>query len=477
LIVEANGKTNHSPSTFKAQFNCSIGFVPILGPLEHNELLFEKEAARLALFNYRAARNFRNIWYHFPEKFEDFRSALIRTWPGMDIDRPTIDMSHGKPRLHMFCPEQRIPREIFWAGFGFQVWCQMLTHIIQGSNSAIFLIDEPDIYLHSELQRQLIGLLRDMGPDILIATHSTEIITEAETDDIVLINKQRSSAKRIKHPAQLEEVFSVLGSNLNPILTQLAKTRRVVFVEGQDFQLLSKFAHKLGNTQVGNRSDFAVVAIDGFNPERARNLKIGMETTLGGKILTAAILDKDYRSEKERILIERQCVSFCDLIRIHYCKEIENFLLVPDAIDRSEERKISDQARRSGKVPQSFTPFASDFLEQFCHEKKSYVQAHYLAMRRKFEKGGASSIDDATFNEEVLNEFEKLWSSPLSRLLVVPGKEALGAINRYVQELYGVNITATSVVDLMKLEEISPEMRSLIKALDLFASTPYVDAT
>jgi len=50
LIVEANGKTNHSPSTFKAQFNCSIGFVPILGPLEHNELLFEKEAARLALF-------------------------------------------------------------------------------------------------------------------------------------------------------------------------------------------------------------------------------------------------------------------------------------------------------------------------------------------------------------------------------------------------------------------------------------------
>src|SRR5260370_38736319 len=72
LIAEANGKTNHSPSTFKAQFNCSIGFVPILGPLDHNELLFEKEAARLALFNYRAARNFRNIWHHFPDKFEDF---------------------------------------------------------------------------------------------------------------------------------------------------------------------------------------------------------------------------------------------------------------------------------------------------------------------------------------------------------------------------------------------------------------------
>ena len=390
----------------------------------------------------------------------------------MDIEHPIVDTSHGKPRLHMFCPEQRIPREIFWAGFGFQVWCQMLTHIIQGSNSAIFLIDEPDIYLHSELQRQLIGLLRDMGPDILIATHSTEIITEAETDDIVLINKQRPSAKRIKHPAQLEEVFSILGSNLNPVLTQLAKTRRVVFVEGQDFQLLSKFAHKQGNTQVGNRSDFAVVAIDGFNPERARNLKIGMETTLGGKILAAAILDKDYRSEKERLWIEKQCASFCDLIRIHHCKELENFLLVPNAIDRSVERKISDQARRAGKAPQSFIPFAASFLEQFSIEKKSYVQAQYLAMRRKFEKGASSSLDDATFNEEVLNEFEELWSTAQSRLLVVPGKEALGAINKFVQDLYGVNITATSVVDTMKLDEISLEMGNLINELGLFRINP-----
>ena len=237
LIAETNGKSNHTPSTFRSNFNCQIGFVPILGPLEHNENLFEKEAARLALFNYRAARNFRNIWYHFPEKFDDFRAALKRTWPGMDIEPPIRETSHGKPRLHMFCPEERIPREIFWAGFGFQVWCQMLTHIIQSSDTALFLIDEPDIYLHSELQRQLIGLLRDMGPDILIATHSTEIITEAETDDIVLINKQRNNARRIKQPSQLEEVFSILGSNLNPILIQLAKTRRVVFCRGPGFSI------------------------------------------------------------------------------------------------------------------------------------------------------------------------------------------------------------------------------------------------
>src|SRR4051794_9858011 len=70
LIADADGKTAHTPTTFRSHFNCRIGFVPILGPLEHNENLFEKEAARLALYNYRAARNFRNIWHHFPEHFE-----------------------------------------------------------------------------------------------------------------------------------------------------------------------------------------------------------------------------------------------------------------------------------------------------------------------------------------------------------------------------------------------------------------------
>ena len=186
----------------------------------------------------------------------------------MDVQPPELVMrgDGGKPHLAMFCPEERIPREIAWAGFGFQVWCQMLTHVIQSSNMALFLIDEPDIYLHSELQRQLLGLLRELGPDILVATHSTEFITEAEADDIVIVDKKRKSARRITSPAQLKEVFAILGSALNPVLTQLAKTRRALFVEGKDFQLLSLFARKLNFPKIANRSEFAVIPVGGFKP-------------------------------------------------------------------------------------------------------------------------------------------------------------------------------------------------------------------
>ncbi len=259
LIAETQGRRPPSPSIFKRAFNCPIGFVPILGPVEHHEEAYARETARLALFNYRAARNFRNIWYHYPDEFDRFRDMLTETWPGMDILRPELDTSYTPPRLHMFCPEDRFPREIFWAGFGFQVWCQMLTHLVQSSKSSIFLIDEPDIYLHSELQRQLLVILRNLGPDILIATHSTEIITEAETDEILLVNKKVGASRRLKNPSQLSEVFSALGSNTNPLLTQLAKTKKALFVEGKDFQILGKFSRKMGNAEIGNRRKFAVM--------------------------------------------------------------------------------------------------------------------------------------------------------------------------------------------------------------------------
>ena len=470
LIADADGETVLTPSRFRSKFNCPIGFVPILGPVEHNENLYEKEAARLALFNYRAARNFRNIWYHYPERFNDFRSALIQTWPGMDIERPAIDISHDKPRLYMFCPEERIPREIFWAGFGFQVWCQMLTHIIQSADTALFLIDEPDIYLHSDLQRQLLGLLRNMGPDIIIATHSTEIITEAETDDIVIINKRRKTARRIKDPSQLEEVFTILGSNLNPILTQLAKTRRAIFVGGKDFQILGKFARKLNRLNVGNRSEFAVVPVEGFNPERIRSLKSGMEATLGGKILAAAVLDKDYRSDGECASIIKQCESFCDYVTIHKCKEIENFLLVPEAINRAASRKIADSAKRTGNEL-IYTSDAAKILDDFASQRKSYVTAQYLANRRRFERTNAPNLDETTVTKLALDEFEASWNDTNSRLQAVPGKEALSTINQHLQQQYGVSVTPTAIVDAMKPEEVPAEMRKLIEETSRFATS------
>ncbi|PCI43070.1 MAG: hypothetical protein COB49_12810 [Alphaproteobacteria bacterium] len=468
LIPDSQGKRLANPAAFRKQFNCKIGFVPILGPVEHHEPLFAKEAARRALFNYKAARNFRNIWYHYPDKFEEFREILKDTWPGMDIEPPEMDTYEGKNLLHMFCPERRIPRELFWSGFGFQVWCQMLTHLIQSKDASIFLIDEPDIYLHSELQRQLLGLLRNLGPDILIATHSTEIITEAESNELVLINKERQSSRRLSNPSQLSKVFDALGSNTNPILTQLAKTKRALFVEGKDFQIFSKFARKLGEVAVGNRRDFAVVAVEGFNPLKIRNLKQGIETALGDKIITAAILDRDYRSDDECGVITNECKKFCDFVRIHRRKEIENFLLVPAAIDRALAKKVAENIKRTG-VNKDYQNQVDEILNEYADGKKSSITSQILKKSRYFALSNSPKLDETQINEKTLNTIEQAWKCPSERLKLISGKDALIAINNHAQDKYGVSLTSNVIIEAMYVSEIPEEMKELINQLVEFS--------
>lgn len=346
LVAEPKSGEIRTPKQFRAAFDVDIGFVPILGPVEQKEPLYGKEAARLALLTSSASRNFRNIWYHYPDDFARFREQVQLTWPGMDIQPP--ERSSDLRSLLMFCPEDRSPREICWSGYGFQVWCQMLTFIVKAADASLIVIDEPDIYLHSDLQRQLVALLRDLGPDVILATHSTEIIAECDPSSLLNINKRKQSASRVKDVSQLKRIFAALGSNLNPTLTQLAKTRRAVFVEGLDFQILSPIARALGMQRLANRSDFAVIQTEGFNPRRAIDLASGIEKTVGGKVSRLVILDRDYRSDEEVSEIEKDLRSNGFIVHIHHRKEIENYLINDAVLQDALKIRLKEKEKRGG---------------------------------------------------------------------------------------------------------------------------------
>jgi len=467
MLAHPRGKPADSPSKFKKAFDLSIGMVPILGPVEHNEPLYQSEAARLALLTHRASRNFRNIWYHYPEEFEEFRELILQTWPGMDIEKPEVDRTHDKPVLHMFCPEARYPREIFWAGFGFQVWCQMLTFIVRNKDASLLVIDEPDIYLHSDLQRQLLEILRQILPDVLIATHSTEIITEADPNDLLVVNKRGQSARRIKNASQLQPIFGALGSNLNPTLTQLAKSRRAVFVEGKDFQLFAGFARKLGMDELANRSDFAVIPAEGFNPQKVKNFAEGMELTLGVRIAKAIIFDRDYRPEGEVEELLSEFGEFSTFARIHNCKEIENFLLVPSALTRAAKKRVREKALRSGDVG-AFEGDFIDWLDQIAENIRSKVQAQYLARQGEVMHAKNPHKSGATISQQLIEQFESDWSAWERRIAMIPGKQVFSLLNAELQKEYGISLTPLAVVHSMQKDEIALDLRSMLEGLDQF---------
>lgn len=467
LVCRTTARPIRRTSDFRREFRVTVGFVPVLGPVEHDEPLYQAEAARRALLTHRAARNFRNIWYHYDQDFEEFRELIRTTWSGMDIDRPEVDTSRGKPLLRMFCPEERYPREIYWAGFGFQVWCQLLTFVVRTKNAAILIIDEPDIYLHSDLQRQLVSLMKAIPSDVILATHSTEIISESEPGDLLVVNKRTQSAKRIRDPIQLQSVFSVLGSNLNPTLTQLAKSKRAVFVEGKDFQILGAFARKLGKQAVAIRSDFAVIAVDGYNPTKVGDLAKGMELTLGGTVLKAVVFDRDYRSEQEVASTRTELLRFATLAHIHKRKELENYLLEPGPICRALVQQIAEHNRRTDDNIR-FEDDIHSILETLSDPMQHMVSAQFLAKRSAYDKAKAPNLDSATITQQLLEEFEVVWRTWEQRCAVLPGKEFLSALNRHIQGNYKVTLTPKSIIDAMSVEEISPEIVTLIKELDAF---------
>jgi hypothetical protein len=385
----------------------------------------------------------------------------------MDIDRPEVNTREGKPVLRMFCPEERFPREIYWAGFGFQVWCQLLTFIIRSKNTGVLIIDEPDIYLHSDLQRQLVSLLKSISSDVILATHSTEIISEADPGDLLVINKKTPSAKRIKDPMQIQAVFSALGSNLNPTLTQLAKSRRAVFVEGRDFQILGAFARKLGKQAVATRADFAVVPVDGYNPQKVSDLSKGMELTLGGSLLKAVIFDRDYRSHEEVSGTEAELLKFAILAHIHERKELENYLLESSAIQRALSNQIAEHNRRTGESI-SCDENIQVRLQNLSEPMKHKVSAQLQTRRTAFERARSPGLDPATITQRLLDEFEGIWSDWEQRRNVLPGKELLAALNRYLQEQYKVTLTPAAIIGAMQAEEVPEDMRNLIEELDHF---------
>ena len=465
LVPEA-AKGLRRPDDFKKEFPLTIGVVPVLGPFEHNEAIVEEETVRRSLQTHRASRHFRNYWRYYPNEFSAFAELISKTWPGMELQPPerTALLTNS---LQMFCKENRIPRELYWAGFGFQVWCQLITHLYSARNDALLIIDEPEIYLHPDVQRQLLSILRDLGPDILIATHSTEVMTEADPSEIILIDKVLQSGKRVNSAQGVQAALESIGSVQNIMLTRLARNRRVLFVEGDyDFNIIRRFAHALGYQELASASDITPVVTGGFASwEKIQAVAWGLEKTLGQTMLLAAVFDRDYWCDEELSHILTELQKNLTFAHIHAYKEIENYLLVPEALDSAIKFAINDRLRRGGKVDQELEPMANILL-RLTEPKRPLLLGQYVAKRTEFLR--SSGKDPATLAGESIASFEREWSNLGLRLGLVDGKEILRELRNEVQQRWKVNLTDAKIINSLSTDLISEDMIVLLRGLDDF---------
>ncbi len=464
LYWSTSGGSANTPISFRREFPLNIQVIPVLGPIEQEEIIVTDETVRRAAGTPRASRHFRNYWHKNPEEFDEFKDLIENTWPGMSVGPPEVT-SVLERRLVMFCSENRRDRELFWAGFGFQIWCQLLTHISRCNESNLIVIDEPEVYLHPDVQRQLLGILRDVNPDIVLATHSTEILGEADPSEILLIDKEKRSAKRLKDIEGVQQALDSLGSIQNLTLTQLARTRKILFVEGSnDFKILRRFAKLVGLLELSAGTDLTPFESGGFSSwERVNALSWGLRNTLGADISIGAVYDHDYWCNEQILETQESLQNELAFAHIHRRKEIENYLLIPSVLSRALEKALVEREKRTEENIERDESI-DEILNRITEETRAAVQGQYIGKYCDYFKSGGK--DPATLSAEAIRRFDEKWASLEQRLEIVPGKKILRNLRSYITQKWSVSLTDIRIIDEFRPAELPDDLMDLLRTLN-----------
>jgi hypothetical protein len=153
---------------------------------------------------------------------------------------------------------------------------------------------------------------------------------------------------------------------------------------------------------------------------------------------------------------------------VHDRKEIENFLLVPEAIDRAAATKLQVRARREGMAAEP-SSIARASLETFAAASRNYVFSQRLAAAKRFDRDQKKGTHEEIINERELEQLEASWRDPERRLRMIGGKDAFSRVSKDIQEEFGISITSAAVIDAMRVDDIPADMLALVRALDAFA--------
>jgi energy-coupling factor transporter ATP-binding protein EcfA2 len=137
-------------------------------------------------------------------------------------------------------------KDLMVEGSGFLQWLSVYALAVSKELNGL-LLDEPDAHLHPALQGHLIHklgqLARETNKQVLLATHSTTILSETRVDRIFRMEER----KYLDDERGRVALFIGLGSQYAPRLDQLKRLKRLFLHDGpSDLEVLHIWARTLG---------------------------------------------------------------------------------------------------------------------------------------------------------------------------------------------------------------------------------------
>ncbi|MCI5158752.1 MAG: ATP-dependent endonuclease, partial [Candidatus Electrothrix sp. AUS1_2] len=219
-----------------------ISVLPQISPLQKEENVLSKEYVKSNISSHLSSNHFRNqlsIFYN--DFFKEFKELSEESWPGLQlIGLEGLQNLPGEP-LELLVRDGDFVAEVGWMGHGLQMWLQTMWFITRSKQSSTIILDEPDVYMHPDLQRKLLRFIRGRNPQCLIATHSTEILAETEPSNILIKERTRKKSNFSTDLPAVQNILEKIGSVQNLHLTRLWSAGRLLLVEGKDMKFLKQF--------------------------------------------------------------------------------------------------------------------------------------------------------------------------------------------------------------------------------------------
>jgi predicted ATPase len=433
-----------------------MGIVPVLSPVDQNEVLLTPKYVRENLDGRLASRHLRNqLWLlrdsNDPEEDFDAFVAFARPWlPELRLRELTTHFGERDMELDLFYtePGRRSEKEIVWAGDGIQIWLQLLLHVFRNRHVDVLILDEPDVFLHPDLQRRLVKLLEELPAQTITATHSSEVLSEAPGDSVVWIDRVRRRSLSTPDHATLDELERALGSQFRLRVARALRSKLVVFVEGKDMKLLRRLASTVGAQRFANEVDVAVVPLRGFdNWDRIEPFVWLTDDLLGQSVAVRAILDRDYRPESACKSVKGRLKNVGVSAHVWRRKELESYLLVPTAM-----------ARLSG----ADESWVETELENIAAGLENEVFARFSVERQRF----AAHDHRVQALEKAKAEFDAAWESHDERLSMCPPKDVLSDLNKKLQAGGWRTLSFEALAKALTADEVPSEVVNVLERIE-----------
>ncbi len=430
-----------------------IKILPQISSLKKFETILKQETVQKNLDTYLSSRNFRNQLFYYKEKFERFKDFAEKSWPGLLIHNQG-DGIRTQGDLFLYVKDNGFESEIAFMGHGLQMWLQTMWFLSRTTSSNTIILDEPDVYMHADLQRRLIRLVRNKYKQIIVATHSIEIMSEVDPENILPIDNAVSKQKYAYSVPIVQKIVDEIGSVHNIEIARIFSYKKLLIVEGDkdDVKMLTIFQNAVFPESFEPFDSLPKTFVEGWGAWQRVIGATKVFADINAKITTYCILDSDYHLDSEKNERISEAKRFSLNLHIWKKKEIENYLLVPTALLRHIKKK-----KKKGTVD---IEIVTTMISRFCEEFKEEIIDDYATEIKKKNP----SYELKTCNKNARDYINNSWNTRMYDF--VPGKKMLAKICFWMTESYGFSTNKFAIAREIKTNEVSEEMKHVIEAIE-----------